>query len=52
MLYNSIIIIREGGNLIMETAKYVLDQIKEIFEYVINTLKEIFGLVKDEEAAE
>lgn len=36
----------------METAKYVLDQIKEIFEYVINTLKEIFGLVKDEEAAE
>ena len=51
MLYNSIIIIREGGNLIMETAKYVLDQIKEIFMYVIDMLKEIFG-VKDEEAAE
>lgn len=35
----------------METAKYVLDQIKEIFEYVIAMLKDIFG-IKDDEAAE
>lgn len=33
----------------MDTAKKVLEQIKDMFEYVINMLKEIFG-VKDEEA--